>query len=850
MPLFQKKAVTARGGGQQTYTRYAQFSTDEALQALETSAKGLSEKEARLREERHGSNALKIQRVGWWRILGRQFRSPFIYLLVAAAVLAMLLGEMIDGVMIFAFVLINASLGFFQEFRSEQALKLLKKFTSIHTQVLRDGREQPAAVESLVPGDIVRLEPGDIVPADLRLLEVFSLMIDESVLSGEAEPVEKSKAQIDKPKLPIHEARNIAFSATQVVSGSGVGVVVATGITAYIGTIAKLTVETQRVSSFEKGMSRFSSFVLRLVGVTLTIVFLANLLIKGPEANIGDLVIFSIALATAVIPEALPLVITFSLSRGALRLAKHKVVVKRLSAIEDLGGVEVLCTDKTGTITENQLTVVETYGPDTELLLFQAQAAAGTKGRQQDPFDVALTEAYRKSAKNGKFHYQTLSELPFDPNRRRNSVVVKTKDDRALLVVRGAAEAITPFLADKLSASAKTWFGKQGKQGRRVICIAHKDLKRGEEHSKSAEESGLVLSGAISFSDPLKPSTEAAIHKAKQLGVAVKIVTGDSPDVAGSVAVEIGLTQSRSDVITAEEFFALPHAKQREAAEQFNVFARFSPHHKYQLLDILQQHHEVGFLGEGINDAPALKIANVALVVQSASDISREAADVILLHRSLNVIMDGIQEGREVFANTLKYVKMTLASNFGNFYAVAIASLLINYLPMLPVQILLVNLLSDFPLTAVATDSVDPEEIKMPESYNLKDVALIATILGFVSTVFDFIIFGLFYRISPAVLQTNWFIGSILTELVLLYSLRTRKLFFKAKLPSLAILVLTILAGGATLLVPFTAFGASVFQFVRPNGAHLLIIAALVVLYFVATETVKLAYYRILEKKA
>ncbi|CAN5242394.1 magnesium-translocating P-type ATPase [soil metagenome] len=829
----------------QIYEQYLTFSGPDVLKNLTTNIKGLSEDEAAKKLSQDGPNILKANQISWTTILLRQFTSPFIYLLIAAAGLSFILKEFIDGSMVLLFVFINATLGFFQEYRSEQALKALKQYTTSSANVVRNGHEKTIAVDNIVVGDIIKLQPGDIVPADLRLIETGNLLLDESVLTGESEPSIKYETPLESNTVPIHKASNIAFSATSVVSGQAVGVVIATGSQTYIGTIAKLTVETHQISSFEKGMSKFSSFILWLVGVTLFIVFIANLLIKGSSTNMVELIIFSIALATAVIPEALPLVITFSLSRGALKLAKHKVVVKRLSAIEDLGGIQILCTDKTGTITENKLTVVDIFN-DREVVLLHANLAINRSSKHLDPFDIALQDAYKSSNKTNL--NKIINELPFDPYRKRNSVLTEI-NDKKLLIVRGAAEAIVPHLEASLDETLSDWIKEQEKSGRRVIVIAHKDGAYLKKYTKNEEEHGLILTGALSFTDPLKKTTLAAVRKAEKMGVSIKIITGDSPIVAGAVAHEIGLAKNPSDVFTAQAFFEMPLIKQREIAKKYNVFARFSPHQKHQLIDILQQHYEVGFLGEGINDAPALKSANVALVVEGASDIAREAADVILLNRSLSVIIDGIQEGREVFANTIKYVKMTLASNFGNFYAVAIASLLINFVPMLPIQILLVNLLSDFPLIAIATDSVDPEEIKNPESYNLRDFALIATLLGLVSTVFDFIFFGLFYHISPAVLQTNWFIGSILTELVLLYSMRTKMPFFKSARPPLVIFVLTGLAAIAAVVIPMTRIGWDIFKFTPPSNAHLAIIFCVVIGYFIITEIVKLAYYHMVNEK-
>jgi len=844
MKFFGRKQ--ARAKKKADFGEWAKLASGRAAEKLGSSSQGLDVAEVDKRLIEYGANAVVAHKVAAWHILARQFHSPFIYLLVVAALIAFGLKEWIDGVMILMFVMINSVLGFFQEYRSEQALRVLKKYTTAHAQVIRGGESISVPVESLVPGDMVRIQPGDIVPADLRLVETEGLTLDESVLTGEAVPVLKNTEAMTLAQVPIHKASNIAFSATKVIGGQGVGVVFATGGAAYIGSIAKLTVETKKVSSFEKGMSRFSNFVLKLVGVTLMVVVVANVLIKGPDINFGELLIFAIALATAAIPEALPLVITFSLSRGAVKLAHHKVVVKRLSAIEDLGGIEILCTDKTGTITENKLRVTEIWGGDKDEAIGKAFEAISAKSHNKDAFDLAIEEAWQKDG--GENKVSVIAELPFDPERKRNSVVLDRSGGRAELIVRGAVEAIAPYLKKELGKQELAWAKEQGSKGRRVIAVAAKYVKATKEYKMSLEESELVLVGLLAFADPLKKSTLGAIAKAAQLGVGVKIVTGDSPDVAGAVAQEIGLIAESNQVITGEEFFELSHSKQHKVAQEMQVFARFSPQQKHQLIDILERQAEVGFLGEGINDAPALKSANVALVVAGASDIAREAADVILLNPSLSVIIDGIEEGRGVFANTIKYVKMTLASNFGNFYAVAIASLIIDYLPMLPIQILLVNLLSDFPLIAIATDTVDSAEVARPESYNLRDFALIATALGLVSTVFDFIFFGVFYRISPAALQTNWFIGSILTELLLLYSLRTRKIFFRTKWPSWPIIGLTGAAAAATVLVPFTTIGKTLFAFAAPSSAQVITVLLITAAYFVTSEAVKLGYYKVVRE--
>ncbi|MBI4053980.1 MAG: HAD-IC family P-type ATPase [Candidatus Doudnabacteria bacterium] len=824
----------------------------ELLEILQTRESGLTEKESAARFIRFGSNELHLAQIRWWQILLRQFRSPFVYLLIAAGALAGVLGEGIDAAMISLFVLINATLGFYQEFRSEHSLRLLQQFVRPRARVVRENQEVAVESRFLVPGDVVVVEPGDILPCDLRFVSAENLTLDESVLTGESVSVPKIASEQGQPASQMHEAVNLGFSGTAVATGRGVGVAFATGMKTQLGEISRLTAQSVRVSAFEKGIARFSRFILRLTLVTLVFVFLANLLVKGDRLNVFELVLFSIALAVSVIPEALPVVTTFSLSRGALKLAKNRVVVKRLSAIEDLGGIEVLCTDKTGTLTENKLRVKEVNSSaPREFLLAASMAAASSRSGVgfTEPFDEAIWEELSESERGQRSKIKLLDEIPFDPKCRRNGVVVAS-NNRSVLIVRGAPEAILP-LCSKTKVTHRrdidNWASGQGRQGFRVILVARKFLPRGINRFQPAQENALSLLGGLSFIDPIKATTSSAIQRAGKLGVAVKILTGDSPEVAGFVATQVGLIKSPDEVMTGDQFESLPAVEQLAAVLTRSAFARVSPQQKYQIIKLLQAKREVGFLGEGINDAPALKIANVGLVVAGASDIAREAADIVLLKKSLNVIVDGIKDGREVFANTTKYIKATLASNFGNFYAVALGSLVVEFLPMLPLQLLLVNLLSDFPMIAIATDRVERDDLKKPKSYNIKEIALLATLLGVVSTVFDFVFFGLFYRMGPAVLQTNWFIASIITELVFVFSIRTRFFALQARRPSGTLLGLSVVAAMATVILPFTSLGHEMFRFISPALGHLGLIFGLVGLYFLVSELVKLLYYHFWE---
>ncbi len=812
-------------------------------------AVGLSSLEVETRRKEYGLNSLAESSIRPLEIFIRQFKSSFIYLLLGAALLSFILGQMTEGWMIVIFILINASLGFYQEYRSEQTVELLKRYITIKTKVRRNGKVSIIDADDLVPGDIVIIEAGDGIPADIRIVEDLNLTVNEEPLTGESVPMNKESAPLTNNATELYEAKNIGFSGTTVVSGRGLGIVFATGTRTQIGDIADLVGGTNHESRFEQELGKFSKFILYLVVGTLAFIFVANILLKGWDADIASLAIFSIALAVSVVPEALPIVMTFSLSRGARRLAKNRVVVKRLSAIEDLGSIQILCTDKTGTITENKLTVHETYGQNRNAIIFSANMggsyiAMHSRGGTPDPFDTALWESLTADEQTRLADHRVVSNIPFDPVRKKVSALMEY-EGVTTLIVRGAPESILDASTVNPEERARIleWMSSEGRAGRRTIAVASKALSSAD-YDDTLDEAGLSFIGCISFIDPIKASAKQAIKDAIELRVGIKIITGDSKEVAGQVAFDVGLAKAPTDVMSARELFELNDEERMSALESINVFARVSPAEKYKIIELLQTKYEVGFLGEGINDAPALKIANVAIVVPSASDIAREAADIILLDRSLSVVIGGIREGRVIFANTIKYIKSTLSSNFGNFYAVAISSLFIPFLPMLPLQILLVNLLSDFPAIAIATDSVDPEELREPKQYNIRKIIMFGTTLGIVSTVFDFITFAHFSRLGAEMLQTHWFMVSILAEILFLYSIRSRKVFWKTKAPSFTLTILSVLAIIATVTIPFTSFGQSMFGFIRPSMGSMGVVLAIVAAYFVTTEIAKLLYYR------
>ena len=646
---------------------------EDVIVEMRSRRSGLSQPEVKERLAEYGPNRLTEEVSPWPALIRRRFRSSFMYLLLAASVLSLILGERLEALLIFLFVLINVGLESYQEYHSEQSIRLLRRYLVAHVRVRRSGEIVLIESHDVVPGDIVIVEAGDRLAADLRFFLTRSLMIDESVITGESVPVFKEHAPLTFPKISLSEAANIGFTGTVVVSGRGEGVVIATGKKSSLGDIATMTKEPRHETTFEKGINHFSRFILRLVAGTLLFIFLANVFLRKGEADIAELLIFSLALAVSVIPEALPVITTVTLSRGSLRLAQKKVIVKRLSAIEDLGSISVLCTDKTGTLTENALAVVDVNAADRELCLRLASVASVEapihRALLRDPFDLAVWHAVTEAERIRVAGIARIDILPFDPVRRRNSVLA-TIDRKTTLIVRGAFEEVL-HLCENLSETERKklieWGNTAGKDGKRVLAVATRALPRKRTIAPELEAK-LTYVGLIAFLDPLKKSAEKTIADARKLGIAVKIVTGDSRDVAGAVAKAVGLiTNVEEEVITGAELEALSSAEQRARVEQCHVFARVSPQQKYLIIQLLQEKHEVGFLGEGINDAPALKLANVGIVVQGAADIAKESADIVLLQRNLGTAIEGVREGRIIFANILKYLRITLTSNFGNF---------------------------------------------------------------------------------------------------------------------------------------------------------------------------------------
>ncbi len=690
-----------------SFDRAATASSDAVLSTMRSRAAGLSSVDAAKRLAKTGPNALPDGKRSAWRIWARQWASPFSVLLVAAAALSWATGDQKGALLIGIFVVFNVCLGFLQEYRAERATRALRSFWRISSRVRRDEKELLIASEEIVPGDILVVRAGDRVPADVRFLQTRGLLADESVLTGESQTVPKDARRMLQAPAGLYAAENIGFSGTVVAGGQAEAVVIATGRQSAAGQTIALAEELRPPSAFERDIGKFAAFTLKLVVATVVLLVAANVLLKG-LGEFEQLVVFAVALTVGVIPEALPVVTSVAMSSGALRMAKKGVVVKRLSSINDLGSIDVLCTDKTGTMTQNVLRVVDVLATDKTAALRAAVLAADRNGT--DAFDLAL-RAKATSDMRGEWELsRVLADAPFDADRRRNAVILRLPEGERLFIARGAPEEIAALCTDapskkELAAVLKA----QGLEGNRVLAVAVRHHVKGSNPLK--EEHDLSWLGMVSFRDPLKEDAVRAVKKSHQLGVQIKVLTGDAADVAGAVAHRLGLVEDPGQVLTGAAFSALSPAQQRRAVETTHVFARLSPAQKFAILDLVKEKHAVGFLGEGFNDAPGLKVSHVGIAVAGASDAAKDVSDVILTERSLSVICDGIEEGRRIAVNISTYLKVTLAANFGNFYSLAIASLFLEFLPMLPIQILLLNLLSDLPMVAIAGDRPDADAL-------------------------------------------------------------------------------------------------------------------------------------------
>ena len=794
-----------------------------------TAPKGLSEAEVERRLEEFGRNTVVHEKLaGWWTHLLRAFHNAFIYLLLVLAAVAALTRDFEAAVIISTMVLISAVLRFTQEYRSNLAAEKLREMVETTATVTREGVRREVPVDEIVPGDIVHLSAGDMIPADLRLLSAKDLFVSQAVLTGESMPVEKSANGIPSPPANLLEDPRLCFMGSNVVSGTGTGVAVATGAQTYFGDLARQVTGRQVETEFDRGVGRVSRLLIRFTLVMVPVVFFINGLTKG---DWGQSFFFALSVAVGLTPEMLPMIITANLARGAVNMSRKKVIVKRLPSIQDLGAMTVLCSDKTGTLTQDKVILerhLDMLGRDSEKVLQLAYLNSYYQTGLKNLLDVAILEhAELEQGLRLATDYRLVDEIPFDFERRRMSVVVETEKREELLITKGAVEEVLrvcrvveidrqPFpFKDDHKDRARELAQDLNRQGFRVIAVAYRRFPLGRQCYSREDEAEMTLAGFMAFLDPPKESAGPALRALREHGVRVKIVTGDNEVVARRVCEEVGL--EITGVLLGPEIDAFSDEELAAALGSVNLIAKVSPAAKARVVRALQSRGEVvGFLGDGINDAPALKQADVGISVNTAVDIARESADIILLEKSLLVLEEGVLEGRRTFGNILKYIRMGTSSNFGNVFSVLGASAWLPFLPMQPLQLLVQNLLYDFSQTGIPFDDVDEEYLKKPRRWNANGIARFMLYLGPVSSIFDYATFLLMWFVFQAnsperqtLFQTGWFVEGLLSQTLIVHVIRTRRVPFLQSRASSALLATTGLVVAAGVAIPFTALGAS-----------------------------------------
>ncbi len=800
---------------------------EELLRYLRTSPTGLTQTEAEERLRTAGPNQVtQERRQGWLIRLLKIIRNPLVILLAILSSISFATGDARAGTVMAAMVLLSVTLRFLQEARADAAAAKLKAMIHVTATVLRDGQAKEMPLRELVPGDIINLSAGDMIPGDVRVITSKDLFVSQGSLTGESLPVEKFHDPETKPVSSPTELRNICFMGTSVQSGTATAVVVVTGLHTYFGTMAGSITGEAPPTSFDQGLSRFTWLMIQLMAIMVPLVFLINGFTKHDWKSAF---FFALAVAVGLTPEMLPMIVSVCLSKGALAMSRKKVIVKRLNAIQNFGGMDVLCTDKTGTLTEDRVVLqrhCNVEGEESEEVLLDGYLISNFQTGLKNLLDRAILDSpdFHDQALVAK--YRKLDEIPFDFTRRMMSVLVENPEGKAILLTKGAPEEVfqqcshfelngrlSPMVPE-LMKGLRDEYESLSNDGFRVLAVATKELPAKQACSRD-DESGLVLKGYVAFLDPPKASAAHAIEALHRHGVGVKILTGDNQLISRKVCADVGL--AADPMLLGADVERMSDQELSEAADKTTLFARLSPAHKQRIVRVLRvSGHVVGFMGDGINDAPALRAADIGISVDTATDIAKESADLILLEKDLMVLEGGVIEGRKVFANIVKYIRMGASSNFGNMFSVLGASAFLPYIPMAPIQVLTNNLLYDFSQVPIPTDAVDEEQVAQPRPWKIGEIRRFILFIGPVSSIFDyttfFVMLWVFKCWDPSrasVFQTGWFVESLMTQTLIIHVIRTNKIPFlqsRASWP-LTATTLCIMAFGAWL--PYSPLASS-----------------------------------------
>jgi Mg2+-importing ATPase len=820
------------------------------LDRLGTTRDGLSSREAGERLLRFGPNRISPKRrTDDLTLFLAQFKSPIILILISAAILSFFLHDPVDTLIILTIVLISGCLGFWQEKTAVHAVEKLLAMVRIQSTVLRDGRPMDVPVEELVSGDVIILNAGDVIAGDGLVLDSKDLYVDEATLTGETYPVAKEATTLP-PDTPLSRRVNALFMGTHVVSGTARALVIQTGRATEFGKIAESLRLRAPETEFEHGVRRFGYFLMEVTLLLVIAIFAVNVYLHRP---VMESFLFALALAVGLTPQLLPAIISINLAHGARRMADQKVIVKRLSSIENFGSMNILCSDKTGTLTEGVVRLrscIDTGGRDSDRVFLYTYLNARYQSGFKNPIDEAIVAAGSPDISG----YEKLDEVPYDFVRKRLSILVSSAGN-TILITKGAFGSVLDVCSNAmepdgtLTAISNVYsditrrYEETSRAGFRLLGIAYKDMAS-ERAIEKEHEKDMVFLGFAVFHDPPKAGINETIGELRKLGISLKVLSGDNPLVAATVADEVGLSKSR--VITGGELRQVSDEALRRQVNDFDVFAEVEPNQKERIITALRKSgNVVGYMGDGINDATALHAADVGISVDSAVDVAKEAADIVLLEKDLKVLVRGVGEGRKTFANTLKYVFMATSANFGNMFSMAGASLVLSFLPLLPKQILLTNLLTDFPEMTIATDSTDEEWIERPRRWDIQFIKKFMLTFGLLSSIFDYLTFALLLFVLQASVdefRTGWFIESVLSASMIVLVIRSRRPFFRSR-PGRYLVLATAFVIVATLLFPMSPLGGP-FGFVSLDGRFIAGIGLILFLYVFSAEVAKRFFYR------
>jgi Mg2+-importing ATPase len=836
---------------------------DTVLKELGSQLGGLSETEADSRLERIGTNEIaQEKRQSALRRLLSNIKNPLVLLLLALAVLSFLTGDLRAMAVIFSMVVLGVVLRFFQEMRADNAAAKLQAMVSNTATLVRGGKQEEVSLKMLVPGDIIRLAAGDMTPADVRVLSAKDLFLNQAALTGEALPVEKKAAPAPVDVQNPLELPNTCFLGSNVESGSATAVVIHTGNRTYFGSLAASIVGQRQLTSFDVGVNKFTWLMIRFIAVMVPAVFLINGLSKH---NWLEAFLFAMAVAVGLTPEMLPMIVTVNLSKGALAMARKKVIVKRLNAIQNFGAMDVLCTDKTGTLTQGKIVLekhLDVHGNPSERVLQYGYLNSYHHTGLKNLLDEAILDHEElEEALKAKEKYRKIDEIPFDFVRRRMSVVVEDETGLNTLICKGAVSEVMSLctrvevegevieVLPKHDVKRRELSDELNSQGFRVIALAYKQMPGGSDEPVYSvkDESDLILLGFLAFLDPPKDTATEALKRLHSLNVNVKVLTGDNEVITAYICKEVGMPIEH--VLLGSQIETMSKTELAEAASAASVFARLVPAHKERIIRALQSKgHVLGFMGDGINDAPALKAADVGISVDSAVDIAKESSDIILLENSLLVLEQGVMEGRRVFGNIVKYIKMAASSNFGNMFSVVGASAFLPFLPMLPIQVLTNNLLYDFSQTTIPTDQVDADWLIKPRQWTIGKILRFILFIGPISSIFDYLTFFMMLYVfncwhNPVLFHTGWFVESLFTQTLIIHVIRTNKIPFiqsRASWPLIITSVIIVAVGAWLTVSPL----ANTLGFVLLPPRYWLFLALMLLGYAILTQVVKTWFIR------